>query len=446
MSKQKLFTHFTIGAALILGIFRSGLMAQDSTRLLSLDEAIQNTLSNNATLKMAGLDVSIASANYKQTEAIYLPQLALSYTGMSTNNPLNAFGFKLQQQSITANDFNPALLNHPGGTANFNTQLELQQPILNMDLLYQRKGAEKQVEVYQFKNQRTREYLRFETQKAYLQLHFSYSAKKVLEEALATAKAVYTSTHNHYLQGLIQQSDVLNVQVQVSGIESKLAKAKSMIRNASDYLSVLMGMPTGTVYTTMLAAPDTGATTENLQAVPDNRADFMAMKKAIEASDLMIESGKKSYLPRVNAFGSYQLNDNRVAGFGAGAYLAGVRVSWDIFKGNTTKNSIARQTLEKNKLSVALTQQKEESNQALAKTKRDISDIGFEISQHKASIQQATEALRILQNRYEQGLVTTTDVMMAATQLAEQKFNLTQSEFNRQVNQAFLQLLTTSSK
>lgn len=446
MRKRHLLTLFLAGVTLSLSLVYTELKAQDSTRLLSLDEAIQNTLSNNTSIKIAGLDASIASANYKQTEAIYLPQLALSYTGMSTNNPLNAFGFKLQQQSISASDFNPTLLNHPGATANFNTALELQQPILNMDLLYQRKGAEKQVEVYQFKQQRTQEYLRFETQKTYLQLHFSYAAVKVLEEALATAKAVYTSTNNHYKQGLIQQSDLLAVQVQVAGIESKLAKAKSMIRNTSDNLGVLMGKPGGTVYTTTLSVSDTETNTNSLQTVSDTRADFMAMKKAIEASDLMIESGKKSYLPRVNAFGSYQLNDNRIVGFGAGAYLAGVKVSWDIFKGNTTKNSIIRQTLERNKLSVSLTQQLDESNQSLAKTRRDINDIHFEISQYNTSIQQASEALRILQNRYEQGLVTTTDVMMAATRLAEQKFNLTQAEFNQQVNQAFLQLLTTSTK
>lgn len=446
MRKRHLLPLLLAGAFLSLGLASAQLNAQDSTRSLSLEEAIQNTLGNNAAIKLAGLDRSIASANYKQTEAIYLPQLALSYTGMSTNNPLNAFGFKLQQQSIAASDFNPALLNHPSATANFSTALELQQPILNMDLLYQRKGAEKQMEVYQYKQQRTQEFLRFETQKAYLQLHFSYAAVKVLEDALATAKAVYTSTNNHYKQGLIQQSDLLAVQVQVAGIETKLAKAKSMIRNVSDNLSVLMGKPEGTVYTTTLTGLDTEINTNNVQTVPDDRADFMAMKKAIEASDLMIESGKKSYLPRVNAFGSYQLNDNRIAGFGSGSYLAGIKVSWDIFKGNTTKNSINRQTLERNKLSVSLNQQQEESNQALIKTRRDITDIDFEISQYKTSIQQASEVLRILQNRYEQGLVTTTDVMMAATRLAEQKFNLTQAEFNQQVNQIFLQLLTTSTK
>ncbi|MEB0262796.1 TolC family protein [Mucilaginibacter sp. 5C4] len=153
-------------------------------------------LSNNRDIRLAKLDENIASANYKQTEAVFLPQVGLSYTAMSRNNPLNAFGYKLEQRSIAQNDFNPALLNHPSGTSDFMTKLEVRQPILNMDMLYMRKGAEKQTEVYQYKTQRTKEYLAFEVQKAYLQLKLAYDAVKVLEDAFETTKSVYTYTGN----------------------------------------------------------------------------------------------------------------------------------------------------------------------------------------------------------------------------------------------------------
>jgi outer membrane protein TolC len=363
---------------------------------------------------------------------------------MRTNNPLNAFGFKLQQKSVSQSDFNPDLLNHPSGTPDFSASLNVQQPLVNMDMVYQRKGAEKQMEIYQYKKQRTQEYIRFEVQKAYLQLQLTYKAVTVLEEALATTKALLLFTDNHYKQGLVQKSDLLNVQVQVSSVENNLAKARSNIRNASDYLSLLMGSPSGMVYTTTGAAEITAAQTDSISAVSANRSDFVAMKKAIEASDLMIQSGKMSYLPKLNAFGSYQLNDSRMLGFGAGAYLAGIRLSWDIFKGNATKNSLATQTLERNKLGVQLAQQQEQGNTELVKTKRDLSDIQFEITQYTAAIDQASESLRILQNRYEQGLVNTTDIMMGTTQLSQQKLALAQAIYNRNVTKAYLQFLTSS--
>jgi len=419
--------------------------AQDSTKYVSLDEAIAAAVNNNRDVQLAKLDENIAASNYKQTEAIYLPQVGLSYSGMNTNNPLNAFGFKLQQKSIKQNDFDPALLNRPGATTDFATKLEVQQPLINMDMLYQRKAAAKQTALYQYKTQRTKEYLTFEVQKAYLQLQLAYDAVKVLEEALQTSKSVYTFTNNHFKQGLIQKSDVLNAQVQVTTVETNLAKANSNIRNASDYLGLLMGRGDGIVYKVDNAMQAESSATDSVTRIANSRADFLAMEKAIEATDLMIKSKKMSYYPKLNAFGSYQLNDNNVLGFGAGAYLLGVQLSWDIFKGNSTKNAIATQKIERNKLSAELSKQKEQSQLALNKAYRDLADARFDIKRQKVSIEQAAEALQILQNRFQQGLVNTTDILQAATQLSQQKFALAQAVFSLNLTKASLQLLTAST-
>ncbi len=401
-------------------------------------------MANNSAVKLATFDEDIAASNYKQTEAIYLPQVGFSYTAMSTNNPLNAFGFKLQQKSITQNDFSPDLLNHPSGTSDFTTKLEVQQPIINMDLWYKRKAADKQIELYHYKTQRTKEYLTFEAQKAYMQLQLAYDAVKVLEEALETTKSVYTFTNNHYQQGLVQKSDVLNAEVRLASVESNLAKAKSNIGNASDQLSLLMGKPDGTIYKVSSLSIEF-AKMDTATKIASSRSDLLAMQKAIEATDLMIKSSKLSYLPKVNAFGSYQLNDRRMLGFGANAYLAGVQLTWNIFSGNSIKNTINTQTLERNKLAEQLTDQKDQSQLELNKAYRDLADAQNDIQQQKIAVDQASEALTILQNRYQQGLVNTTDVLMAATQLSQQKFNLSQAVFTSNVTRAYIQLLTSST-
>jgi outer membrane protein TolC len=314
-----------------------------------------------------------------------------------------------------------------------------------MDLLYKRKAAAKQTELYQYKTQRTKEYLTFEVQKAYLQLQLGYNGIKVLEEALQTTKSVYTFTDNHYKQGLIQKSDVLNAQVHITTVESNLAKAKSNIRNASDYLSLLMGQDYGIIYKVDNSSQTEASANDTTAIIAGSRADFLAMQKAIEASDLMIKANKMSWLPKLNAFGSYQLNGSRIPGFSANAYIAGVQITWDIFKGYKTKNTIATQTLERNKLSEQLIQQKNQSQLELNKAYRDLSDARFDIEQQKLSIQQASEALEILQNRYQQGLVNTTDILQATTQLSQQKFALAQAIFNYHVTKAYLQFLTAST-
>jgi outer membrane protein TolC len=65
------------------------------------------------------------------------------------------------------------------------------------------------------------------------------------------------------------------------------------------------------------------------------------------------------------------------------------------------------------------------------------------MQQQEAAVQMAEEALRILQNRYTQGLVNTTDVLTAQTQLAQQKLLYQQAVFTKNSTAAYLQFLTT---
>ena len=433
-------------AGLIAGmiLFVSAAMAQQPVVYLTLKEATDSTLANNRDLGLSRLDEKIARAKTKEMDAIYLPQADFSFTALSSNNPLNAFGFKLQQQVVQQKDFNPALLNKPDTSGDYSGRLQVKQPLLNMDLVYMRKAVAAQEGIYQMKTQRTTEYLTYEVKKGYLQLQLLYEAEKVLKEALRSANAMYTFTDNRVKEGLMQKSDALNVQVWIHTVETNLAETASNIRNASDYLSLLMGRPYGTVYSAEPAKPEN--TELSGASVPENRADFAAMKKAMEASSLMIKSAEKSYLPRINAFASYQTNDYRLTGFGAGSYLAGLQLSWDIFKGNSTKNKISTQQVELSKLSGQLENQQVQSQLELNKTLRQLEDARYKIRQQTAAVENATEALRILQDRYEQGLVNSTDVLQAQTQLSQQQLGKAQAVFSYNSTAAYISFLTSTQK
>jgi len=105
MSKQR---FLIVGIVLIL--FQKISFAQETTIHLAKTQLIEAALANNNTIKIAQADEAIATANYKLTDAIFLPQVGFTYSVFNTNNPLNAFGFKLQQKSISTSDFNPRFI------------------------------------------------------------------------------------------------------------------------------------------------------------------------------------------------------------------------------------------------------------------------------------------------------------------------------------------------
>ena len=242
----------------------------------------------------------------------------------------------------------------------------------------------------------------------------------------------------------MQKSDLLNVQVQVNGTESQLSQASSNVQNASDYLSLLMNKPTGTRY--LVNAIDSVTLVGDLTLqLPENRADFQAMQTAVAAHDMMISSGKMAYLPKLNAFAEYLLNDEDAFGFGSNSYLVGAQLSWTLFNGMTTRNKIEEHKIARSKTVIELQYQRDQSQLELNKSIRQLQDARFALHQSETAVQQATEALRILQNRYEQGLATTNDLLQSQTSLAQQKLNQAHAIFNFNTTYAYLQFLTTTT-
>jgi outer membrane protein TolC len=436
--------HHILSAALALTVITTATAQHtgDSVTILSADVALHLALTGNRTLQQAALDEKTAFARYRETDAVFLPQAGVSYAAMSTDNPLHAFGFKLQQATITQADFDPALLNHPGPTSDFMTSIDLRVPVLNLDGLYQRKSAAAAIDIYKFRTQRTREGLVFQVKQAYMTLQLARQAVNVLTSSLATADSLYRFTADRAAQGLLNKADEANASVRSATVRSRLAEAQSEVLNASDALALLMGQHPGHLYLpadTLLpnAAP---ASTEILS---EGRADFAALRRTIDAANLGIQSTRMSALPRLNAFGSWQYNDAQMFGFGAHAYLAGVQLSWNLFNGNSVRNKAATQRLERDKLASELQRQREQSDVDLLKARRRLSDASYTIQEANSSITAARQSLRILRDRYQQGLAGSIDVLQAQNQLETQELALASAVYAHNVALAYIEFLTT---
>ena len=223
---------------LSLSLFQN-VFSQDTIRI-SKTELEQKILDNNLQVKMAQKEAELADAELLGTRAMYLPNINASYTFSNTNNPLYAFGSKLNQERITMMDFNPDNLNSPKSISNFATKLEIQQPIINMDAVYQKKAGQVKSEVLKIKTERTKEYVQFELKKAYMTLQMAYKMVETLENARTTTLANKKVIDNYYKNGIIQKSEVLYMDVRLKEIENQIQFAKSNVKNTSDYLYFLL--------------------------------------------------------------------------------------------------------------------------------------------------------------------------------------------------------------
>ncbi|MFD1615498.1 TolC family protein [Gelatiniphilus marinus] len=431
----------TIYSILLFSLFGLyNLQAQDVV-LISKTEVWSKVSNNNTSIKISEQEFKQARADFRQTNAIFLPNITASHTAIATTNPLMAFGSKLNQEILTQNDFNPALLNNPSQIENYATKFEIQQPLINIDGIYKRKAAKSKMEAMSLKTERTEDYLAFEVNKAYMQLQLAYKAVEVLEKAFKAANANKKLADNSLKQGFLQRADVLNVEVRVTEVQNQLQAAKSNVQNASNYLSFLMNDDTYVVYKPSDELAVASLTIE-AQNISENRADIKAMKLASNAFEAMNKADKMSFLPTLNAFGSYELYDDQVFQGDANGYLFGAQLSWDIFKGSKRFGKAQKSKAEFEQSKLEYHQYVSQSNLELNKAKRAFIDAENKLKLNTLALEQSEESLRIRTNRFKEGLEKTSDLLTAETQYAQKELEYYQTIFEHNYAQAYLQFLT----
>ncbi|MGF1555366.1 TolC family protein [Paucihalobacter sp.] len=431
---------------LTFGLISLGFLLQaQQIAPISKLEVLNRVKEENRNIKISQEAFNQAKAEYRQTNAVFLPNIAVSHTGFTTTNPLMAFGSKLNQGILTQGDFNPDLLNNPSQTQNFATRLEVEQPLINMDGFYQRKAAKSKMESTSLQSKRITDYINFEVDKAYMQLQLAYKAVDVLEKALESAQSNKTIAVNSFKQGYRQRADVLAVEVRVTEVQNQLQTAKSNVNNASNYLSFLMNDNSDVVYQPSDVLSLEVVNLVNSDNVSTNRADIKAMEVATEAYKTMHKADGMAFLPTLNAFGSYELYDDQIFQGDASGYLVGAQLKWNIFEGFTrfAKSKQSKAQFEKSKLEYE--QYVSQSEMELKQAKRLLTDAENRLKLTSLALEQSDESLRIRTNRFKEGLETTSDLLISETQYAQKQLEYYQTIFEFNYAQSYLEYLTKSN-
>ena len=410
---------------------------------ISLDEALQMADKNNLQTQSARAQQAAAQGSYRMTNAVILPGISVNNMAVSTNDPLSSFGFKLKQEVVTQEDFNPDLLNAPGNIQNYSTKIEMKQPIFNLDGIYARKAAKSQYEATSLQTQRIRQNIRYKVKKAYYSLELAQSSVRVLEQSVNVAKEALRLTEDNKQQGFVKQADVLEAKVRLENRQDQLRQAENQVQSANEYLAHLLGLDLSVqleTTDTLLQEPALIST----QQIPGNiqhRSDIQAFQKQINASENMLRSQRMKFVPKVNAFGSYEFNDKNFLGTSAGNYMIGASLSWALFNGYKNAAGIQHAKAQLDEVNYNYKDYLSQSQIQLNRTKRNIKMNYQLIQSGKLSKKQAEELLRIRTNRFEQGLEKTTDLLMSEALVSQKRLEYIQAIYNYKQSVFQLELL-----
>lgn len=412
-----------IAFGLIVFIASSVMAVETVSTSITLSDAVSAALKHNPQVVAARHEVDAAASQVTTARSGLMPQLNISETFNHTNSPLWAFGTKLNQGVIQASDFNPDQLNNPDAVNNFNTALTLSWNLWDGGQTHIGLNQARQAEqVTDLDLLRTEQHAIAQVAKAYVGLLLAVENQKVVIESLETARAHLKLVQDRFQSGVSVKSDVLRAQVRIANLEQQSLMAQSNVQIARAMLHAAMGQPdTGplnpiTPFRRCIAP--TGELEQWVARALEKRPDLQQVVLHGSIADDEVARAKSGHYPTLALQGSYEINSEDFSD-SHDNYAVGAVVRFNLFSGRRISSQAAAAVARKSKVR-ALQRGMElgirvETQSAFYHAQSAWKSIAVA----RKAVDQAEEGLRIVGNRYGNGLLTIVDLLDAQVALQQ---------------------------
>ncbi len=395
----------------------------------TLKQSIEIGLKNSKDLKISQSKVIGSDAKITETTSMMLPEIKFmaAYTRLSSVPPFEV-SLPILPNSIV---ISPSILN------NYNLRLSLQQPLFTgFRLSSLRSAAKYNYDAQELDFQKEKNTVALKIQTAFWNYYKAEQAEKLLNDNLDQIKQHLEDTKNFMKNGLATRNDVLKLEVQYSNIQLQKIEAENNLDIARMAFNQALGLPVNAQseidaksINAMPVQMDANDLTEEAKT---NREDLKSLEMRVKASAEGITAAKSSWFPAVYLTGNYYYNRPNQRYIPAvdefkDTWDVGVSLSWDLFTWG--KRSAQATEAEQNKLQIetSLSQLKDgieiEVYQSYLTYKRSYQKV--QVS--KLSVKQAEENYRIIKEKYNTQVASSTDLIDSETSLLQAKTNLNNS-------------------
>ncbi len=410
---------FTALGLIFSAAFAAGLSAQEK---MTLQQFIDEAVRNNASVQIAGEAVAGAGFKVKEAKSQVLPQVALggTYTRISLVNEFDIPGMGHFKFSTADNfGFRASASEQIFTWGRIKSSVEMSQVGVSM--------SENGVAL-------TKQAVAYQVVPMFYGVLFTQEATKVVDQTLDRLRDKITILEERYKAGLASDFDISLLRVQASGLEAQKLDFQNNVRKAYLAYNRIAGRPLDSVF-----ALDGDINVEAVRSVAELQAEAPALveeaisnrpeakqvadqRRMARAQITLAKSGDK---PNVGASFLYEMRNgflmdtSRIKGF----WSALLNVSVPVFDGRRTSAQVAQ-------AQVALRTADEQAadlergialeiNQILS----DLKSLELKIEIEKTKIAHAERALRIADERYQNGLISTTDLVDAQDSLDSAQLN-----------------------
>ena len=399
------------------------------TRPLSLADAMNTALSQNATILKAKNDLEASHGVVVQTRAVAMPQLVANgqykRTDRSAIEGYPVAGFPLLPDQ------------------NWNAGIQIVQAIYEGGRLraaLQAASATKQQAVAQYDTVLADTLL--SVRLAYNDVLLAAQQIVVHEASVKLLQKELEDQQHRLDAGTVPKFNVLRADVAVANERPNLIHARNQYRIAKNNLANALGynLPRDVWENLPLnltdefdLSPWNVVLPEAVQQALNRRTELLALRKQVTLQELNIVNAKAGYKPTVQLFAGYNWNnaqftppvtlDHDISGWNAGAQM-----SWNIFDGLLTRGKVIQANAQFEHAKTDLADQSRQIELAVRTAYSDFIEARETLESQAKVQEEADEALREARARAEAGTGTQLDVLDAQTSLTQARTTQIQAQ------------------
>ena len=407
---------------LCLGLLAVAPAQGQVVKQLSLPEAIKLGLANSKQLKLSDAQAAIAQASLQEIKDRRLPSASFSGAYLRVTKPTVSLLLNLGNSSGGSQNPPPSVTQamYAMGNASYT--------------LFDGFQNAADIQAAKRKNQATLLELEADKQSVLQNIINAYSILYKANSSVALVKENLNQAHQRTLDfenleknGLVARNDLLKVKLQESNIQLSLLDAERDMHIANLTLDLLLGFSEDTQLQLDAASFESSKEIQSLsyweQQAMEQRPDFKAIELRRQAAQYAIKSAKGAYYPSISLTGGYLALNVPNALTVSDAWNGGLGLRYNLSSLWKTSASVhmakaqlmqvqTNQAMMSDQIRVQLYQSYEAY--LLSQKKIDVLDV---------ALQQATENYKIVKNKHNNSLATTTDLLEADVQQLQAKLN-----------------------
>lgn len=396
---------------------------------LTLEDALRVGVANNRLLRASAAKSDAAAARASEAGAALLPSIKMqaSYTRLSEVDPFQVNVPFLPAPVVIS----PVVLN------NYALRVGLQQPVFTgFKLAGNAHAANLLAQATDADTRSDRADLVLNITGAYWALYQARQMRRVTNENVTRLESYRDDTERLLASGAATRNDKLRIDVQLASATLQRIDAENDEQVALMNLNTLLGQPLETplLLTSEPANDDRAggvtAVPEVSGVVTDLRPDLQAMHARVEASKEYVTAARGGWFPQLFLTGSFSYARPNPRYLPTrdefkSTWDVGVSLQWDLWTWMTPGHQTDQAHAQLRQNELLFEQMKDNARLEVTRASLGVGRARAKIGVAASAVVQAEENVRILKDKYREGLSTSTELLDAEVALLQASTNLT---------------------